>query len=185
MSNPAASCARGSASLSRLVLERVGSSRPGSCSGGRGEIRAQAPRRKWSISLANASGESCWSQCEEFSILFRRALGISRASRSPSVMVCMGSQVSGVASPLGRGAHLRVAGPVAAVQQKLREAARDCGSDDLRRDEPARAEEVGASSMKRYRLGFAFAKPPLCARGAWRTCDYDKSNAATARRPPP
>ena len=41
----------------------------------------------------------------------------------------------GVASPLGRGADLRVAGLVAAVQQGLREVARDRGGDDLRSDE--------------------------------------------------
>lgn len=66
-----------------------------------------------------------------------------------------------VTSPLGREEDFRLAGPVAAVQQGLREVARDRGGDDLRGDEQAHAEEVGASGMKRSRLGFAFAKLPL------------------------
>ena len=56
------------------------------------------------------------------------------------------------------GEDLRVAGPLTAVQQGLREVARDRGGDALWRYEPADAEEVSASSMKRSRPGFAFAK---------------------------
>ena len=63
----------------------------------------------------------------------------------------------------GGRADLRVAWPVAAVQQGLREAARDRGGDDLRRDEQAHAAQVGAGGMKRSRLGFVFAKLPLRA----------------------
>ena len=48
-----------------------------------------------------------------------------------------------------------------AVQQGLREFARDRGIDDLWCDEQVNAEEVGASGMKRSRLGFASAKLPL------------------------
>ena len=70
-------------------------------------------------------------------------------------------RVPGVAAPLGCGAYLRLAGPVAAVQQRLREVAGDGGDDDLRGDEPPDAEEVGASNMKRSRLSRAFAKLPL------------------------
>jgi hypothetical protein len=54
-----------------------------------------------------------------------------------------------------------VAGSVAAVQQGLREAARDRGGDDLRGDEQADATQVGASGVMHSRLGFASAKLPL------------------------
>jgi hypothetical protein len=54
-----------------------------------------------------------------------------------------------------------VAELVTAVQQRLREVARNRGGDDLWRDEQADAEEVGTSSMKRSGLGFAIAKLPL------------------------
>src|SRR5215212_4850447 len=61
----------------------------------------------------------------------------------------------------GRGADLCVAGSITAFQQGLRESARDRGCHDLWRDEQVDVEEVGASSMKRSRLVFAFAKLPL------------------------
>jgi putative transposase len=48
-------------------------------------------------------------------------------------------------------AHLRVAGLVAAVQQGLRKAARDCGGDDLRGDEPAHGALTGAGSVNYFR----------------------------------
>ena len=58
-----------------------------------------------------------------------------------------------VASPLGRREDLCLVGLVAVVQQGLREAARDRGSDDLRCcDEPADATPTGAGGVKRFRL---------------------------------
>ena len=50
---------------------------------------------------------------------------------------------------------------LATDQQGLRKVAGDRGGDALRRDEQAHAAQVGASSMKRSRLSFAFAKLPL------------------------
>jgi hypothetical protein len=44
-----------------------------------------------------------------------------------------------------------VAGLVAAGQQGLRKAARDCGGDDLRGDEPAHAAPTGAGSVNYFR----------------------------------
>jgi len=64
----------------------------------------------------------------------------------------------------GRGADLCVAGSLTAFQQGLRESARDRGCHDLWRDEQVDVEEVGASSMKRSRLVFVFAKLPLRTR---------------------
>jgi transposase len=61
------------------------------------------------------------------------------------------ARLPGVTSPLGRGAHLRVAGFVAAVQQGLRKVARDGGGDDLRGDEPADAAPTGASGVNHFR----------------------------------
>src|SRR5215218_146845 len=62
------------------------------------------------------------------------------------------ARLSTVTSPLGCGAHLRLAWSAATSEQGLRKVARDRRGYDLRRDEPDHAAQAGAGGVKHLHL---------------------------------